>query len=62
MASHVEQAASHRLAIQFFSDPLTWIDTVGDRLLIARGDQREALRTGQEVQTDLIPPQPGLNL
>lgn len=62
LASHVEQQAAHRVALTFFSDPLTWIDTVGAHLLVAHGDQREALRTGQEVSTDLVPLQPALNV
>jgi hypothetical protein len=45
---------AHRIAIWFYSEPLTWIDTVGDQLLIAYGDQSEGLRSGAIVDTDMI--------
>jgi hypothetical protein len=58
----IARPAAHRFAIFFHSEPLTWIGTIGDRLLLAPGDQRAALRAGQEIATDLIPLVPGLNL
>lgn len=60
--SHVQDKNAHRVAIQFFSDPVTWLDTVHDTLLIAYGDRREALAQGQEVETDLIALQPYLSI
>jgi hypothetical protein len=62
LASHVEQKEVHRVAIQLFSDPLTWIDTLSDHLLLATGDQRAALRAGQEVETVLLALQPNLSI
>lgn len=60
--SHVQQKEAHKVAILFYSEPLTWIDTFSDRLLIAYGDHREALQTGKEVETDLIALQPYLSI
>lgn len=60
--SHVHNKAEHKVAIYFYSDPLTWIDTVGNQLLIAYGDQRAVLAQGQEVETDLISLQPFLSI
>jgi len=60
--SHVQNKAEHKIAIYFYSDPLTWIDTVGNQLLIAYGDQREALTKGEEVETDLIALQPFVSI
>ena len=60
--SHVQDKSAHRVAILFYSDPLTWIDTLPDSLLIAYGDQREALRESREVETDLLDVQPYLNI
>lgn len=54
LASHVEHPEAHRIAIYFYSDPLTWLDTIAHQMVVAYGDQREALRAGNEVQTDLI--------
>ncbi|ARK13611.2 hypothetical protein [Fibrivirga algicola] len=62
LASHVTQKEAHRIAISFFSDPLTWIDTIDGRLLLAYSDQREALQAGQVVNTELIALQPNLSL
>ena len=62
LASHVQQKEAHKIAIFFYSDPLTWIETIGSQMLIAFGDQREALRQGKEVSTDLIGLQPYLTI
>lgn len=62
LASHIQQKEAHRVAIFFYSDPLTWLDTIDNQLLIAYGDQREALRAGSEINTDLIALQPYLNI
>jgi hypothetical protein len=60
--SHVQNKEAHRVAISFYSEPLTWIDTIGNLLVIAYGDQCEGLQTGQEVQTDMIALQPYLSI
>ncbi|WP_428656327.1 hypothetical protein [Runella sp.] len=60
--SHIQNKAEHKVAIYFYSEPLTWIDTIGDQLLIAYGDQRETLNKGEEVETDLIALQPYVSI
>jgi len=60
--SHVATKDAHKIAISFYSNPITWIDTVGNILLIAYGDQREALNNGSSVDTDMIPIQPNLTI
>ncbi|GAB4052631.1 hypothetical protein [Spirosoma litoris] len=60
--SHVQTKDAHRIAIVFYSEPLTWIDTVHDRLLIAYGDQREALQAGSDVETHFVALQPYLSI
>ncbi|CAG5010284.1 hypothetical protein DYBT9275_04682 [Dyadobacter sp. CECT 9275] len=60
--SHTEQKERHKISIWFYSDPVTWIDTIGDKLLIAYGDRTQALDSGQEVETDLIPLVPYLTI
>lgn len=62
LASHVQKQKDHKIAIFFYSDLLTWLDTVGHQLLICYGNQREALQAGQEVSTDLIALQTNLNI
>lgn len=60
--AHAETQEEHAVAIEFYSELLTWIDVVGTNLLIAYGDQLAALRAGQDVETELIPLQPLLNI
>ena len=62
LAAQLAQKETFRIAISFYSDVLTWIDTIGDRLLIAYGDQQAAIRQGQAITTDLIPLQPELSI
>lgn len=60
--SDVKDKASHKVAIYFYSEPITWIDTLDGKLLIAYGDQREAIDAGEEIETDMIAMQPYLNI
>lgn len=60
--SHVREKEAHKVAIYFYSDPLTWLDTVDKSLLIAYGNQRELLQAGKEVETDMIVMQPYLTI
>lgn len=62
LAAQLAQKDTFRIAIFFYSDVLTWIDTLGDRLLIAHGDQQAAIQQGQAITTDLIPLQPELSI
>ncbi len=62
LAAQLEQKETFRIAIFFYSDVLTWIDTLGDRLLIAYGDQQAGIRQGQAITTDLIQLQPELSI
>jgi hypothetical protein len=56
--SDIEDKASHKVAIYFYSEPVTWIDTLDGKLLIAYGDQRETIDSGNEIETDMIALQP----
>ncbi|MFD2935044.1 hypothetical protein [Spirosoma flavum] len=60
--SHVQNKDAHKVAILFYSEPITWIDTIDNQLLIAYGDQREALQDGKEVDTDMVVLQPYLSI
>ncbi|WP_080056661.1 hypothetical protein [Spirosoma aerolatum] len=60
--SHVQKKPEHRIAISFYSDELTWIDTIDTMLLLAYGQQQEALRDGKFIDTDLISLQPYLSI
>ncbi len=60
--SHIRDKKQHQVAIQFYSEPLIWIDTVDKQLLLAPGDQLEALQMGEEVETDLVSMIPHLSI
>jgi len=60
--SDIREKSSHKVAVYFYSEPITWIDTVDGKLLIAYGDQREAIRSGVEVETDMLALQPYLTI
>ncbi|MBD2703174.1 hypothetical protein IC229_21185 [Spirosoma sp. BT702] len=60
--SHVSDKQAHKVAITFYSEPLTWIDTVGNTLLIAYGDRQSTLQNGETVDTDMITLQPYLSI
>ncbi|MCF2446298.1 hypothetical protein L0657_20235 [Dyadobacter sp. CY345] len=60
--SDIRDKSAHKVAIYFYSEPITWIDKLDGKLLVAYGDQREAFKSGQEVETELIPLQPYLNI
>ncbi|MCF0056828.1 hypothetical protein [Dyadobacter sp. CY356] len=60
--SDVKDKTSHKVAIYFYSEPLTWIDTIDGKLLIAYGDKLEAINLGMEVETEMIAVQPFLNI
>ena len=54
LASHLHRSDAHRIAIVFYSDPLLWLDTIGDQLLLATADQQPALQAGQFISTHLL--------
>lgn len=62
IASHIQDKSQHKIAIWFYSEPLTWIDTIDTNLLIAYGNRSDELKAGQEVETDLIPLSPYVSI
>ncbi|GAB3935522.1 hypothetical protein [Larkinella terrae] len=60
--SHIQDKSQHKIAIYFYSEPLTWLDTIGTNLLIVYGDQTTQLAAGQGLETDLIPLVPFLSI
>ncbi|HEY9007211.1 MAG TPA: hypothetical protein VIM75_13820 [Ohtaekwangia sp.] len=60
--SHVKEKGHHKVAIHFFSEPLTWFDTIGNQVLFAEGDQREACNNGTMIETDMLAMGPNLRI
>lgn len=60
--SHIQDKSQHKIAIWFYSDPLTWIETVENNLVIAYGIKVDELAAGIELETDLIPLSPFLSI
>lgn len=60
--SHIEDKTMHTIAVSFYSDPVTWIETIGNHLLIAQDDCSERLRSRMEVETEMIAIVPKLSI
>ena len=52
--SHVQRKEEHKIAICFYSEPLTWLDTIDNQLLISHGNRKDVIANGEEIQTDLV--------
>jgi hypothetical protein len=55
--SHLTDMSKHQVAVNFYSEPLTWIDTIGDFLLVSEQSPSSA-----EFQTHLFQIQPYLTI
>lgn len=60
--SHVKDKYQHKIAIHFYSEVLTWIDTVQNMFLLAIGDQHDALRKGKMIDTEMAAWRPNLGI
>ena len=58
--SDITNAAKHRIAINFITESLTWIDTIGSQLLIALNAPGDD--TQEEILTELFTLQPFLTI
>ena len=58
--SDINDIDKHNVAINFFSGPLLWHDTVDNNLLVSVHDDNNTI--GDEVLTNLFPLQPYLNI
>ncbi len=62
LESNIEQIEEHRVAIHYITGVLTLIAVIGDRLLLAYGNQLSKLEAGESVSTFLLTLQPGINI
>jgi hypothetical protein len=60
--SHRKNKDQHKVAIYFYSETLTWIDSIDHHLVFAIGDKFDALNKGQEIETDMLLLKPGLSV
>lgn len=60
--SHMKDKYQHKIAIHFYSELLTWIDTVQNMFLLAIGDQQDALRNGEMIDTEMVAWRPNLGI
>jgi hypothetical protein len=56
--SHLDDITKHQVAINFYSEPVTWIDTVGDKMIISLDNTIE----NNEWLTETISLQPFLSI
>lgn len=59
--SHIENKTQHKIGIWFYSEPLQWIETVGNQLLISYQQAVES-EPGKEIETDMITLVPYLSI
>lgn len=52
--SHNTDKSKHQIAIDFISDYITWIDNIGDHLLVSIGDQQANIADGREMLTQTV--------
>jgi len=57
--SNIKNKASHQVAINFFSEPLTWHETIGNYLLVSDPDSE---KQDDHILTSLLQLQPFLNI
>ena len=60
--SHIHEKAQHKVAIYFYSEPVIWIETVHNQLLISYETAFENIVVGKEMETDMIPLVPFLSI
>lgn len=58
--SDIRDKAKHRIAVEMYSDPLTWIDTVANQLLVGIHPDKEDSDAG--VLTEMFVMQPYLSI
>lgn len=54
LQSHIHHKKHHKVAVYFYSEPLIWLDTIHEQLLITHLHQKEALFNGNEVITEMV--------
>jgi hypothetical protein len=57
--SDIKNKAAHQVAINFFSEPLTWHDTVSNYLLVSQSSEE---KTNDGVLTEMVQLQPFLSI
>ena len=60
--SNILDKSQHKVAIYFYSEPVIWIETVYNQLLISYENTLEHVLAGKEIETDLIPLVPYLSI
>jgi hypothetical protein len=52
--SHFSDKTQHQVLISFYSEEITWVETIGTMLLVTNGDQSGHLASGSAFETDQI--------
>jgi hypothetical protein len=60
--SDISDSDKHVIAVNFFSEPLLWIDTVDNYLLVSAYQEKTGTLGDGEILTDLFQLQPYLNI
>jgi hypothetical protein len=55
MESHIKDKLKHKISIYYYSDPMIWIDTIDNTLLMADYKSITSLQQGESIGSYLIP-------
>lgn len=58
ISSDIKDKGRHQVAINFYTDPLVWLDTIGTQLLLSLEDKSQ----GGETLTEIVSLQPFLSI
>lgn len=54
ITSSIQDKSQHKIAIYFQSEPLLWLDTIGNQMLLALDNQVDKLKNGQSIETQML--------
>lgn len=54
LKSHKKDMSKHQVCVTFFSESYCWMDTIGDQLLLTKGEDENLLYNAQEVFPSLL--------
>ncbi|HMR82646.1 MAG TPA: hypothetical protein PKE30_05925 [Niabella sp.] len=60
--SDIRDKKAHRVAIIFYSEPLQWLDTIGEHLLISIHTGKESTHNKEMIRTELVKLQPFMSI
>ncbi len=54
LESDIKNKEQHKVAIRFYSNVLTWIGSIDNQLVFAKGDQSLQIHSGELIETEML--------